>query len=188
MNPGRIFLVVATAVAAGLVGCSKPAAGPGAQEQPPTPTSPPASTTPSATPVGEEQIGGAAAILADGRHPVFITSIDPGKRTVRFDLLIFLTGERAKEEWAKAHPGEEGPMNDYMIVNNNPKLRTLPVTAEVRVQIIDPEHYDPTTLLEVDLAKLRAEVVKRGGGAQAGPFWITVRAEKITRIEEQFIP
>jgi hypothetical protein len=181
----RISLVVAAALAATLVGCSKPAAGP-AQGQPPT--SAPAATTPPATPAGEEQIGGAAAILADGRHPVFITSIDVAKRTMRFDLLIFLTGEQAKQEWAKAHPGEEGPMNDYMIVNNNPKLRTLPVATDVRIQIIDPEHYDPTTLLEVDLAKLRAEVVKRGGGGSAGPFWITVRAGKITRVEQQFIP
>jgi hypothetical protein len=189
MIRGRVCLVVAAALAATLVGCSKPAAEPGTQGQPPAPTSaPPAPTTPPATPIGEEQIGSAEAILADGRHPVFITSIDVGKRTMRFDLLIFLTGEKAKEEWAKTHPGEEGPMNDYMIVNNNPKLRTLPVIADARIQIIDPEHYDPTTLLEVDLAKLRAEVEKLGGGASAGPFWITVRADKITRVEEQFIP
>jgi hypothetical protein len=182
MTP-RISLVVAAALAATLVGCSKPAAGPAAQNQPSSPTSA-APTTPPATPVGEEQIGGVATILADGRHPVYITSIDVGRRAMRFDLVIFLTGEKAKQEWAKTHPGEEGPMNDYMIVNNNPKLRTLPVTADARILIIDPQHYDPTTMLEVDLAKLRDELAKFVGPL----FWITVRAGKITRVDQQFIP
>jgi hypothetical protein len=184
----RLPLVLVAALAVTLVGCSKPASGPAA-EQPPTPTSAaPAPTTPPATPTGEEQIGGATVVLADGRHPVFITSVDAGKRTMRFDLVVFLTGEKAKEEWAKRHPGEEGPMNDYMIVNDNPRLRTLPVAADARIQIIDPENYDPTTLLEVDLTKLRDEVKKFGGGGNAGPFWITVKAERITRVEQQFIP
>jgi hypothetical protein len=183
----RICLVVVTALAATVVGCSKPAPDTGAQDQPPSPTSaPPAPTTPPGTPVGEEQTGGASAVLADGRHPVFISGIDAGKRTMRFDLVIFLTGEKANAEWAKTHPGEEGPMNDYMIVNNNPKLRTLPVGAEVRILILDPETYDPNKMLEVDLARLRAELAKFTDTGP--PFWITVSAGKITRIEQQFLP
>jgi hypothetical protein len=186
----RCSLVIAAMLAATLVGCTKPASGPDATGQPPAPTSaPPAPTTPPASPAGEEQIGGATAVLADGRHPVFITSIDVGKRAMRFDLIIFLTGKKAEEEWAKRHPGEEGPMNDYMIVNDNPRLRTLPVTAGARILIIDPDNFTPTSMLEVDLTKLRDEVMQRGGGgSSAGPFWITVAADRITRVEQQFTP
>jgi hypothetical protein len=179
----RIWLLAAAALVAGLFGCSKPAGGP-ADQQPPAPTSAPATTPAATTPAGEEQIGGAEVILADGRHPVLLTKIDTGKRTITFDLTIFLTGDKAKQEWAKQHPGEEGPPNDYMLINNNAKLRTLPVVDEARLLIIDPEHYDPSTMIEVELADLKQVTSSTGGGL----FWITVKAQKITRVEQQFLP
>jgi hypothetical protein len=183
-----ITLAAVAATVTALVACSKPAAEPTSQGQSsPATSGPPATSTPPATPVGEEQIGG-AAVLADGRHPIFITTVDVGRKSIKFDLVVFLTGQKAKEEWAKAHPGEEGPPNDYMIVNNNPRLRTLPVADEVRILIIDPDNFQPDSMLEVSLSQLRDRVTTRGGGQADGPYWITVRAGKITRVEEQFVP
>jgi hypothetical protein len=182
----RIWIVVAAATVSALVGCSKPAAGPTSQGQPPSPTAPALATaTPTPTPVGEEQIGGTAVILEDGRHPVHLESVDASQRKITFDLVIFLTGQKAAEEWAKEHPGEGGPPNDYMIVNNNPKLRTLPLTASAKIQVIDMNSADVTKPVDASLNKLRDLVTSQSG---AGLFWLTVRDEKITRVEEQYLP
>jgi hypothetical protein len=185
MKP-RIILGVAAATVFALVGCAKPAAGPTSQDQPPSATPPPSVTaTPTPTPVGEEQIGGTAVILEDGRHPVHLESVDANQRKITFDLVIFLTGQKAEEEWAKEHPGEEGPPNDYMIVNNNPKLRTLPLTAGAKIQVIDMNSTDVTKPVDASLNKLRDLVTSQRG---AGLYWITVRDEKVTRVEGQYLP
>src|SRR5262245_45477054 len=98
---GRTGLVVVAVVgllAAG--GCAKKAGGTAA---PPTG----AATTPAASPsVGSEEGAGAAPVLADGRHPVYLTGLDVSGRKVTFDLVQFLTGEEAKKAWIAAHPDE----------------------------------------------------------------------------------
>jgi hypothetical protein len=182
----RIWIAVAAATASALVGCAKPASDPTSVGQSPSATSQPSATaTPTPTPVGEEQIGGTAAILEDGRHPVYLKAIDMKRRTVTFDLVIFLTGPKAEEEWAKEHPGEGGPPNDYMIVNNNPKLRTLPLITGAKIQVIDMESTDVTKPVDASLTELRDLVASP---RTSGLYWITVRDEKITRVEGQYLP
>ena len=185
MRP-RTFLGVAAAAVFALVGCAKPATAPTGQGQPPSATSQPSATPmPTPTPVGEEQIGGGAAILEDGRHPVYVKAVDTKRRTITFDLMIFLTGEKAKEEWAKEHPGDPGPPNDYLIINNNPKLRTLPLTADAKIQVIDMNSTDVTKPVDASLTELRDRVAS---GSSPDMYWLIVRDEKITRVEGQYLP
>src|ERR1044071_6663030 len=124
MRWATVWLRVAcgtTVVAVALAGCGKSpksddkgaSAGIGAA---PRTTSTAAASTPSPSP---------APVLPDGRSAVYLTGVNATKNTVSFDLIEFLTGDAAKAEWKKRHPDSpDGPDNDYMIVNNNKKLRT----------------------------------------------------------------
>ncbi len=124
-------------------------------------------------------------VLADGRHPVFLKSADAAGKTVTFDLIEFYTGTAALNAWKTDHPGETGgPDNDYYIINKNPKLRTLPVTATVTVTVVDS-----TTPVWTDkplvFGKLHAFLSQPGINPT---FWLTVNAGTVTQIEQQFLP
>jgi len=71
-------------------------------------------------------------VLADGRHPVLLKTIDPGRGTVTFDLIQYFHGDQATIEAAKDHQ-ESPPPNDAYTRNLNPKLRTLAVRANATI-------------------------------------------------------
>jgi hypothetical protein len=184
--PGMISSVRRAALVSALLiavtGCSSPT-GPTGTPQPSVSTVyvtvPPsaAGSTPVAT--ATPSVESTSPVLPDGRSPVYITSIDVANRALTFDLIIFLTGQDAKDEWKKEGHTGEGPPNDYLIVNNNPKLRTLPVSSSASITYNDPNNsFAPTA---VSLSNLK-------GPFQYRPFWITVTGGVITKIEEQFIP
>jgi hypothetical protein len=173
MRRRTLCLALLTALVAALAGCAKPDgqggnAGGG--------TSPPTAGQPS----GDQSLG-EAPVLADGRHPVLLTKVDVAGRKVTFDLIVFLTGQAAKDEWVKQHPEEpEGPPNDYMTINNNPLLRTLPVSANVKIKAVKDGTAD---LVPIAFADLPGHINPPGR-----IFWITVGKGQITLIEEQFVP
>jgi hypothetical protein len=107
---------------------------------PPTTTPPPSTTTPAPTTSPAPSAPAApepdpAPILADGRHPVFLTDIDVEGGTVEFDLVQILTPAE-QEAYEADHPTEHagcgcddgGPLHD-----DNPRLRRLPIATDVRV-------------------------------------------------------
>jgi hypothetical protein len=130
-----------------------------------------------------------APVLVDGRHPVYLTGLDVGGRTVEFDLIQWLTGEEAREAYTADNPDDPGyPPNDYYIVNDNPRLRVLPVTGDVTVTVL--EHgFEPMDIAFEELPAFVAEDLFPDDGALwHNPFWLTVRDGTITDIEEQYIP
>jgi hypothetical protein len=136
----------------------------------------------------------AAPVLADGRSAVYLTGLDTTKRTTTFDLIEFLTGAAAKTEWKKEHPDQpDGPDNDYMIINNNKKLRTLPVDPKAKVVVLAT--LGGTDTKTVTFAALPAFLKKRNKVITATPpqisvlpFWLTVKHGIVTGFEEQFLP
>jgi hypothetical protein len=126
----------------------------------------------------------AKPLLADGRHPVYLTDIDVAGRSVKFDLIQFLTGDEAIAVWRKDHPdGPDVSPNGYYIVNDNPQLRQLPVADNVAVTVLDwNANFQP---LVVAFADLPAELAARGTYEHLG---LTVDDGAVTAIEEQFIP
>src|SRR5574342_1316846 len=134
---------------------------------------------------GTQVIDDAPAVLEDGRHPVYLKTVDVSGAQITFDLIRFLTGAEAKAEWLKQHPSEpDGPPNDYLIVNVNPKLRTLPVAAGVSITVVDLTN-PGLSMVTIAFADLLGHVAAAGG---AFPFWLTVTGGQITKIEEQFLP
>jgi hypothetical protein len=126
------------------------------------------------------------AVLADGRHPVYIKTVDASGRTVTFDLIQFFMGDAATK--AAAEDGEESPPpNDYYIRNVNPRLRTLPVQAGAPITVnvlASQETGSAVKNVSVDLEKLASYFPNSG----TSPFWITVAQGQVTRMEQQYLP
>jgi hypothetical protein len=119
-------------LAALMAGCSsddKATGGGGATAT--TSAASPASTVPVTT---RATTTSEPVVLADGRHPVLIKTVDVQGRRITFDLIQFLTGEAAIKAAAEDHQ-ESPPPNDYYIRNVNPRLRTLPVRSGATITV-----------------------------------------------------
>jgi hypothetical protein len=179
MGP-RIAALLILLMTATLTGC-------GGDEQPGGAAGTPATT---AAPAPAPTAAGAAttepAVLADGRHPVYIKTVDPGRRTITFDLIQFFTGDAAAK--AAAEDGEESPPpNDYYIRNVNPRLRTLPVRAgaPITVNVLAAQSTGSATKdVPVTLEKLASYFPNSG----TPPFWITVQQDEVTEMAQQYVP
>ena len=132
--------------------------------------------------------------LEDGEHFGFVESVDATGGTMVFDLAYFLMGEEANE--AAAERGFETPVpNDYFIVNDNPKLRTLALAPDVELALLDWNHCCDR-FIEGDLSAFATavdagEIVTVGDQTYYGslsPYWLTVEGGVVTRIEEQYLP
>lgn len=132
--------------------------------------------------------------LEDGEHFGFIQSVDAGAGTLVLDLAYFLTGEEANQEAAER--GLETPVpNDYFIVNDNPKLRTLALASDLELALLDWNNCCDD-FIEGDLATFAdaigaSEPITVDGQLYYGslsPYWLTVEGGVVTRIEEQYLP
>ena len=153
----------------------------------PTPTATPtaseaSSPTPTASPTGP-------AVLADGRHFVYVTDaarLEDGSATVTFNLAEFYRGERAEAEAAER--GDE-VVNDYYIVNENPRLRTIPLADVVAVRYIPVERC--CELQDGDIDAWLESIIETNPTDYPGKdaaWWFRVDAGLVTRIEQQFLP
>jgi len=133
------------------------------------------------------------ALLEDGRHFGYVRSVDADARTIEFDLAYFLSGEEANAAYQAA--GGTGPVpNDHFVVNDNPKLRTLPLAPDVRLRLLDWNHCCET-FFDGDLA-LFGQAIEEQGDVTDGDliyrgqsqWWITVENGSVTEIEEQYSP
>jgi hypothetical protein len=133
-----------------------------------------------------------APVLANGRHCVWLTRLDLGSRTLTFDVVQWLTGEEADEAFHRDHP--EAPdvhvPNGYYIVNQNPRLRTLPVQRGAAVSVLVPSHGSVhQTIPFAALPRyLSDDIEPNDGKLWYNPFWLTVRNDRIVAVFEQYIP
>jgi hypothetical protein len=117
--------------------------------------------------------------LEDGRHFGYWDSFDIGDTVAfgEFDLAYFLSGAEAEAVAAERGDTVE---NDYYIVNDNPKLRTLIAHGDTEVTVLADQGGPDTVSTNVaDFA------VDRHTGSG---FWVTIEDGIVTAIEEQFVP
>ena len=173
---GAALLILLMAAAVGGCGGSEEPGGAGGT---PATTAAPAPTA--AGPATSEPV-----VLADGRHPVYLKTVDPDRPTITFDLIQFFTGEAATK--AAAEDGEESPPpNDYYIRNVNSRLRTLPVRSDapITVNVLAAQSTGSSTKdVSVTLDELAGYFPNSG----TAPFWITVEQDQVTKIAQQFLP
>jgi hypothetical protein len=148
-----------------------------------SPTEGPSPTeVPSPTPIVE---------LEDGRHFGLIESVDTGAMTMVFDLAYFYQGDEANQ--IAAERGDETPVpNDYYIVNDNPKKRTLVLAPDVDIELIDwgnccdlvPGELQPFADA-FDRKQHPYDSMYQGGEVT---YWVTVQDGMVVLIEEQYLP
>jgi hypothetical protein len=151
---------------------------------PSTPTPSPSFSTPSASP---------SPAIEDGRHFGYIRAaqVTSEPQVIVFDLADLLTGDEANE--AAADRGEETPVpNDFFIVNDNPKLRRLPVAPDLQILLLDWTNCCDTMFrADPQLFQESFDQKKFPPGNYKGKFsayWLTVKDRAVTRIEEQYFP
>jgi hypothetical protein len=179
MRPIRTIATALLVASLAVVGCgrSQPDEAPPPADQPPAVTAAPAPKAPAPTTPTRQPV-----VLVDGRHPVFLKTVDPAGRLITFDLIQLYFGEEAKREELKDHDTQYPAPNEVYLRNVNPRLRTLPVPVEATITVLD-NNLAPVKE-PVSLAKLAAVMPRQS----SMPFWITVRHGQVVRIAEQYIP
>jgi hypothetical protein len=190
MRPIRTIATALLVASLAMAGCGRGQPTDGVTD----PSGPPAATAPPATkaPAPGGTTNSPPVVLVDGRHTVYLKTVDPNHRTIRFDLLQFYGGDDALREAAKDHP-EASPEqvrqwvpNGYYIRNVNPRLRTLPVPSNAPITVITLAwgngHNSSEEHIPVTLTKL-ATYMPTGA-----PFSITVRHGQVVKIDEIFVP
>jgi hypothetical protein len=196
----RLLAALLVTVTLALAACTSddPTVGATGETAPADPTG---VTTPTGTtggtgataPTGATGETGSPAELEDGKHFGFVEEVDPSNGTLVFDLAYFLTGEAANE--AAAEHGDEVPVpNDYYIVNDNDRLRTLTLADDVMLSLLDWNHCCDERFdgdLDTFARAIDEGMFEAGGFVYNGtfsPYWLTVENRQIVRIEEQYLP
>lgn len=137
----------------------------------PTPTEP-------AAELGDSDHTGKSE-LADGRHFGYWRTFEVGDTTAfgEFDLAYFLSGVEAE---AAAAANGETVENDYFIVNDNTKLRTLIVKGKAKVRVLVGGGG-----AELESSNVADFAVDRH---PASGFWVTIVGGEVNEIEEQYVP
>ena len=136
------------------------------------------------------------SVLEDGRHPVYLVEVNVGERTITFDLIQYLSGQAATDAYHEDNPDDpDGPPNDYYIVNDNPRLRTLPVIDDVPVQLVRLHQDENADLDPGTFEEIPSYTTEQIGEAEPppdklgfNPWWLTVEDGRIVAIEEQYVP
>ncbi len=155
----------------------------------------PPEAAPAATdeqPPAEEPAKATDTAAKNERQYSFVREVSAGSQpTIVADYAQFLTGSAAAAA-AAADGGESPPPNDYYVLNENPKLRTLKVKPGISVKLtsnpdgtVDPAGYQ--VAVEVWSGYFAAPSDENAGIRGAG-YWLTLDGGTVVAIEEQFVP
>jgi hypothetical protein len=126
-----------------------------------------------------------ASALTNGKHPVYLTTVDVDGRKLTIDVVQFFTGSAAADAAKQDGAAEVPPPNDYWIRNANKLLRTLPIATDATITVntlAGETSGDSAKDVSVTLAQLA------GYNLANHLFWVTVDNGTITKIAEQFLP
>jgi hypothetical protein len=177
------LLVAATAVGIGVTVASRPparppmaaiaATGPAAVDraQPAAP----------AAPAADVETAGNAAVLPDGVHHALIRTVDVAGDRVTVDVVQRFVDDAAAK--AALEDGKSPAEAEWTIVwlrNENPRLRTLPLAADLRVDFFEPCDQEPDR---------RAVLRRLAANARLGHYFysLTVRDGSVHKLVERQI-
>ena len=196
MRPARIIAAVTLAAAAAAIAGSyfavstahRSAAAPtGAVTAPPlqsTPTrpvdlpQPPGPTSPG--PI--DRVPAPRPVLADGRYDSYIRTVDAGRGRLVVDLVQVFEGQAAVD--AAITDGMARDQAQYLGVyvrNQNPRLRTLPLARDLRLDLRGGDCEAP---LNHQLAKLASDARMMSGSTHTYYFTLTVTGGAVHQVQE----
>ena len=122
---------------------------------------------------------------AAGTYAAHITDFPTPQSPLTFDVVQWLSGERAREAFEQETGDPNGPPNDYYLGNKSPETRSAPVAADARVLITYFAQGEGLTPKSAEVDELPAYV------NSAGPetvYWLTFGSGEITEVCEQWRP
>jgi hypothetical protein len=127
--------------------------------------------------------GGSAgpAVLADGTHEAYITKVDSGNDRIVVDVVqVFHDRDAVEAAVADGEPRDTARYRSTWIRNQNPRLRTLPLAGDLRVQ---PYKVcgEPGNDREAALAK----VARHAGSNGTFYYVLTVSGGEVHKIQER---
>jgi len=118
-------------------------------------------------------------------------TVSGSQASVSADYAQFLTGAAAIAA-ASAHGDESPPPNDYYVVNDSTKLRTLPVKAGITVKLVSkPDGTMDVAGYSVPLATWAGYYASPTATTESiigAGYWLTVKSGVVIGIEEQYVP
>ena len=141
-----------------------------------------------------------ADALEDGDYFGFVKTIDVAGRTIDADIAIFYSGQAAIDYLTENDPSAENPPpNDYLIVNDVERVRTLDVSPDARIwdwcfgdDTVGLAFVERASLDAWAAAPLDWELNCASGAAMARDpaaiYWIDVRDGVVAQIIGQFLP
>jgi hypothetical protein len=188
----RITYVVGALAIGALAGCGGSSGTPTtATTAAATPTPAHVSHHPRPTPTAATD---STALAPSATYFGYIKTIDADHNKLTFDRALFYTGDDANKEAAAR--GDETPVpNDYYIVNDNPLLRTLPLSLDVVVSesieirnAIGKNDFNGHNITG-PLSDLTLAFANQPGSLTHTPFFLHLDgAGAIDKIREQFVP
>jgi len=105
------------------------------------------------------------------------------------DYAQLLTGDEAVAA-ATAAGAESPPPNDYFIVNDNTKLRTLPADPKMTVKVVSKSDGMVSGGYSMAFGEWYDVLIGMSGSSfvKDMPYWITIEDGTIVAIEEQYLP
>ena len=128
---------------------------------------------------------------ADGTHMAYIVSVDPSRGTVTYDVFQWLSGDEAQEAYRRDTGDDGGPPNDYYIVNDSPRTRTLKVSRRPCIAIFesgDPNSDKALPNLSALAEYLDSDLHQGGENPPSDTFRLTKSGEHVTSIRQQWHP
>jgi hypothetical protein len=122
-----------------------------------------------------------AALLPDGVHHALIRKVDIANDRITVDVVQrFLDGDAVKAAVADGKPREEVRALDVWLRNQNPRLRSLPLAADLRVDFFQSCDETPDR---------RAMLTRLAGNARLGVYFysLTVGDGSVHAIKERQI-
>jgi hypothetical protein len=191
MRPVRIITAVAFAAAVAVTGCAahSTAADPSAVPAAPVaaaPASPaPALATPTPHPAAVSEQPAPVAkppVLADGRYDAFIRQVNTRGDYLVVDLVQVFEGQAAVDAAVADGQSRETAQVLYTYIRNqNPRLRTLPLAGDLR---LDLRGIDCEAPVSHQLAKLAADARAMSGADHTYYFSLTVAGGAVHRVQE----
>jgi hypothetical protein len=121
-------------------------------------------------------------VLADGRYDSYIRTVDSRRNRLVVDLVQVFDGQAARD--AAIADGMARDKAQYLGVyarNQNPRLRTLPLARDLRLDLRGGDCEAP---LNHQLTKLAADARSMSGSTHTYYFTLTVRAGAVHQVQE----
>jgi len=182
MRPVRIITAVVFAAAIAATGCAAHSTDTNPPVRPAVDAPAPPAPSPAPKPIPAPIPAPKPPVLADGRYDAFIRQVNTRGDYLVVDLVQVFEGQAAVDAAVADGQSRETAQVLYTYIRNqNPRLRTLPLAGDVR---LDLRGIDCEAPASHQLAKLAADARAMSGDVHTYYFSLTVAGGAVHRVQE----